>query len=54
VRRFKPSTLNKPARIKRESNEGDENLETMDVAVCYFKIVQEAISHSKKIGLISQ
>ena len=30
-----------------------KNIESLDVAVCYFKESSEAISHSKKIGLIS-
>ena len=30
-----------------------KNLETLNVAVCYFKNSSEAIAHSKKIGLIS-
>lgn len=30
-----------------------KNLETLDVSICYFKNSAEAISHSKKVGLIS-
>jgi hypothetical protein len=29
------------------------NLETLNVSVCYFKNSAQAISHSKKAGLIS-
>jgi phosphatidate phosphatase APP1 len=39
---------------KRKVSKAMKNLETMDVAVCYFKNSAEAISHSKKIGLIPQ
>lgn len=38
---------------KDKVNEVLENLETLDIAVCYFKNSAQAISHSKKIGLIS-
>jgi phosphatidate phosphatase APP1 len=39
---------------KEKVNKALKNLENMDVAVCYFKNSSEAISHSKKIGLIPQ
>lgn len=39
---------------KRKVSKAMKNIETMDVAVCYFKNSAEAISHSKKIGLIPQ
>ena len=37
---------------KEKVRKAMKNLENMDVTVCYFKNSSEAISHSKKIGLI--
>jgi phosphatidate phosphatase APP1 len=39
---------------KGKVNKAMKNLESMDVSVCYFKNSAEAISHSKKIGLIPE
>jgi hypothetical protein len=33
---------------RNKKKQGFENLENMDVAVCYFKNSSEAISHSKR------
>jgi hypothetical protein len=45
--------IRQTGRNKRKSQQGFENLENMDVAVCYFKIVRKPYL-ILKIGLIPQ